>query len=167
MNCGLQFGQVVAWCSHKSTWQQSSSASDRACHQVASDVNTRGAREKRGGVRMERWRGGARRCNWSVEWSMRIKEKTTFEAYYVWSQEMDAASRGSPPPPMFSFSPHRSRLFSVAFLAAIKRQNKNYAVTPLWLPDNNPLLLLCASFILKTSKFSFSKIFNFIFEAWQ
>lgn len=78
---------------------------------------------------------------------------------------MDAASRGSPPPLMFSFSPHRSLLFSVAFLAAIKRQNKNYAVTPLWLPDNNPLLLLCASFILKTSKFSFSKIFNFIFEA--
>lgn len=46
---------------------------------------------------------------------------------------------------------------AVAFRAAIKRQNKNYAVTPLWLPDNNPLLLLCASFILKTSKFSFFK----------
>lgn len=65
--------------------------------------------------------------------------------------------------------PHRSLSLSlslsVAFLAAIKRQNKNYAVNPLWLPDNNPLLLLCASFILKTSKFSFSKIFNFIFEA--
>lgn len=78
---------------------------------------------------------------------------------------MDAASRGSPLLPMFSFSSHRSLSFSVAFLAAIKRRNKNYAVNPLWLPDNNPLLLLCASFILKTSKFSFSKIFNFIFEA--
>lgn len=166
MNCGLQFGQVVAWCSHKSTWQRSSSASDRACHQVASDVNTRGEK----GEKREGGGEGARRCNWSVEWSMRIKEKTTFEAYYVWSQEMDAASRGSPPPPVFSFSPHhhRSRLFLFFLLvAAIKRQNKNYAVTPLWLPDNNPLLLLCASFILKTSKFSFSKIFNFIFEAWQ
>lgn len=166
MNCGLQFGQVVAWCSHKSTWQQSSSASDRACHQVASDVNTRGAREKKRGRRG----GQTRRCNWSVEWSMRIKEKTTFEAYYVWSQEMDAASRGSPLLPMFSFSSPSHSLslsLSVAFLAAIKRQNKNYAVNPLWLPDNNPLLLLCASFILKTSKFSFSKIFNFIFEAWQ
>lgn len=59
----------------------------------------------------------------------------------------------------------RALFFSLPFLAAIKRQNKNDAVTPLWLPDNNPLLLLCASFILKTSKFSFSKIFNFIFEA--
>lgn len=80
---------------------------------------------------------------------------------------MDAASRGSPPPPVFSFSPHHHRLFSFFpfLVAAIKRQNKNYAVTPLWRPDNNPLLLLCASFILKTSKFSFSKIFNFIFEA--
>lgn len=72
--------------------------------------------------------------------------------------------RLSPSADVFFLPPSRS-LFSVAFLAAIKRQNKNYAVTPLWLPDNNPLLLLCASFILKTSKFSFSKIFNFIFEA--
>lgn len=81
---------------------------------------------------------------------------------------MDAASRGSPPTPsadVFFLSPSLSLFSPVAFLAAIKRQNKNYAVTPLWLPDNNPLLLLCASFILKTSKFSFSKIFNFIFEA--
>lgn len=72
--------------------------------------------------------------------------------------------RLSPSADVFFLSPSLS-LFSVAFLTAIKRQNKNYAVTPLWLPDNNPLLLLCASFILKTSKFSFSKIFNFIFEA--
>lgn len=64
----------------------------------------------------------------------------------------------------FLFPIALSLSLSVAFLAAIKRQNKNYAVNPLWLPDNNPLLLLCASFILKTSKFSFSKIFNFIFE---
>lgn len=76
---------------------------------------------------------------------------------------MDAASRGSPFADVFFFS--LSFFFPVAFLAAIKRQNKNYAVTPPWLPDNNPLLLLCASFILKTSKFSFSKMFNFIFEA--
>lgn len=66
---------------------------------------------------------------------------------------------------LFSIALALSLSLSVAFLAAIKRQNKNYAVNPLWLPDNNPLLLLCASFILKTSKFSFSKIFNFIFEA--
>lgn len=55
--------------------------------------------------------------------------------------------RLSPSADVFFLSPSLS-LFSVAFLAAIKRQNKNYAVTPLWLPDNNPLLLLCASFIL-------------------
>lgn len=77
---------------------------------------------------------------------------------------MDAASRGSPPSLCFLF-PLLALVFSLAFLAAIKRQNKNDAVSPLWLPDNNPLLLLCASFILKTSKCSFSKIFNFIFEA--
>lgn len=60
------------------------------------------------------------------------------------------------------FLPRVFFLFHMAF----KRQTKNYAATPLWLPDNNPLLWLCASFILKTSKFSFfSKIFNFIFEA--
>lgn len=46
------------------------------------------------------------------------------------------------------FLPSSLSLFSVASLAAIKRQNKNYAATPLRLPDNNPLLLLCAAFIL-------------------
>lgn len=165
MNCGLQFGQVVAWCSHKSTWQQSSSASDRACHQVASDVNTRGAREKRGVGGGGRWVGKEVQL---ISWmEHENKRKNNF-----WSILCMITGNGcslkrlSPSADVFFLSPSLS-LFSVAFLAAIKRQNKNYAVTPLWLPDNNPLLLLCASFILKTSKFSFSKIFNFIFEAWQ
>jgi len=59
---------------------------------------------------------------------------------------------------MFSFSPRRSvgfflfLLLPVTFQTAIKRQNENYAATPLWLADNNPLLLLCASFYFKDIK---------------
>lgn len=149
MNCGLQFGQVLAWCSHKSTWQQSSSASDRACHRVASDVNTTRAREESGGG--VRGGGGARRCNWSVEWSMGIKERRKKKNFWsilcMITGNRCSLKRLSPSADVLFLSPSLF-LFSVVFLAAIKRWNKNYAVTPLWLPDNNPLLLLCASFIL-------------------
>lgn len=58
-------------------------------------------------------------------------------------------------------------LFWIRFLTAFKRENKNYGVSPLWLAGNNPLLLFCASFFSKASKFSFLKIFNSIFEDKQ
>lgn len=150
MNCRLQFGQVVVWCSHKSTWQQSSS--DRACHQVASDVNTTGA----GGF--EREGDTSQKEVQLISWTEIFWSVLCMITGNRCSLERLSCS------PLCCFFP----LF-FAFLAAttIKRQNKNHAATPLWQADNNPLLLLCASFILKTSKCSFSKIFNFIFEAWQ
>lgn len=58
-------------------------------------------------------------------------------------------------------------LFWIRFLTAFKRENKNYGVSPLWLTGNNPLLLFCASFFSKASKFSFLKIFNSILEDKQ
>lgn len=147
MNCGLQFGQVVVWCSHKSTWQQSSSASDRACHRVASDVNTRGARGKRGGGVKEGWKE-VQLISWMEHEHEREKKnqllKHIMYDHRKWMQPPEAL----PLRRCFLSLPIARSFFSVAFLAAIKRQNKNYAATPLWLPDNNPLLLLCASFIL-------------------
>lgn len=61
MNCELQFGQVVVWRTHKSTWQICFSGSDTACHWVTSDVN-----------RKKKWKAlegeeGRRRRNWSTE----------------------------------------------------------------------------------------------------
>lgn len=55
-------------------------------------------------------------------------------------------------------------LFWIRFLTAFKREKKNYGVSPPWLSGNNPLLLFCASFFSKASKFSFLKIFNSPFE---
>lgn len=55
-------------------------------------------------------------------------------------------------------------LFWIRFLTAFKREKKNYGVSPPWLAGNNPLLLFCASFFSKASKFSFLKIFNSPFE---
>lgn len=50
----------------------------------------------------------------------------------------------------FLFFPH-------FFQQPSKDRMGNYAATPLWLPDNNPLLLLCAPFYFKDIKILFFK----------
>lgn len=94
-----------------------------------------------------------RRCNWSTE-----LVKTHF-----WSTLCMITGNG------YSLKrfPLLLLLCWIRFLTAFKRENKNYGVSPLWLTGNNPLLLFCASFFSKASKFSFLKIFNSIFEDKQ
>lgn len=141
MNCELQFGQVVVWCAHKSTWQACFTVSDSACHWVTSDVNTA---EKRRDMK-------------EVQLINRIGKnpllKHIMRDHRKWLQPQEVSLL--------------LLLFWIRFLTAFKRENKNYGVSPLWLAGNNPLLLFCASFFSKASKFSFLKIFNSIFEDKQ
>lgn len=141
MNCELHFGQVVVWCAHKSTWQACFTVSDSACHWVTSDVNTAEKRRDRKEVQLINRIG-----------------KTHF-----WSTLCMITGNGYG----LKRFPLLLLLFWIRFLTAFKRENKNYGVSPLWLAGNNPLLLFCASFFSKASKFSFLKIFNSIFEDKQ
>lgn len=138
MNCELQFGQVGVWCAHKSTWQACFTVSDSACHWVTSDVNTA---EKRRAMK-------------EVQLINRIGKnpllKHIMHDHRKWLQPQEVS--------------RLLLLFWIRFLTAFKREKKNYGVSPPWLAGNNPLLLFCASFFSKASKFSFLKIFNSPFE---
>lgn len=94
--------------------------------------------------------GLRRRCNWSTE----------LVTTHFWSTLCMIAGNG------YSLKrfPLLPLLFWIRFLTAFKREKKNHGVSPPWLAGNNPLLLFCASFFSKASKFSFLKIFNSVFE---
>lgn len=163
MNWGLQFGQVVVRCLHKSMrqdcfsclWQKLSLfislyLSFPLSHVRRTDEG-KGTLEWEGGWKKE---GGTvkRRNNWSAECNvMNRKEKHHFKEYYVWSQEFDAAlerlssvcacfslSRApSPSPPSFGFLSRSHQKMEYELLQRLPPRGS----------DNNPPLLLCASFI--------------------
>lgn len=152
MNCELQFGQVVVWRTHKSTWQICFSGSDTACHWVTSDVNRKKKEKAREG------KEGRRRRNWSTE-----LVKTNF-----WSILFLITGNGC------SLSRLAFRLLIFFFLRfkKKKKQGKNYGSSPLWLSSFHPLLLFCASFHSKTSIFFFVSVLekgslNSMFEEIQ
>lgn len=140
MNCELRFGQVVVWCAHKSTWQACFTASASACHWVTSDVNSREKEDMK-----------------EVQLINRIGKnpllKHIMHDHRKWLQPREGSLL--------------LLLFWIRFLTAFKREKENYGVSPPWLTGYNPLLLFCASFFSKASKFSFLKIFNSRFEDKQ
>lgn len=160
MNWGLQFGQVVVRCLHKSMRQDCFSCLWQKLSLFLSLYLSfpLSCQKDRWGEGDSRMGGGLKKGGWHrqkekqlISWMERDEqeEKHHFKEYYVWSQEFDAAlERLSSVCACFSLS-HAPSPPSFGFLSR-SHQKMEYELLQRLPPrgsDNNPPLLLCASFI--------------------